>query len=256
MRAVAAAILLAAGSAGAESVYSVPASADAFLAGGSEDNPMGTDTSALNFGGAGTLVIAPASSPKGEFRSVIRFDLAGAKTLFDSTYGGQSWSLTGISLSLAGNYGTGGVQPNNPVFNVISGGLFEIQWFGNDDWIEGTGTPTLPTADGVTLSDFSSLVSGPADSLGTFRYTPPGDNVRVEWTLPLATPLVADALAGGAVSLAFSAADEQISYLFNSVRYGRGNEPRIIVTAVPEPRSCLLACTAAVLGLAGRRRWL
>ena len=38
--------------------------ADAFLSGASPT---------LNFGGAGTLAIAPASSPKGEFDSVIMF---------------------------------------------------------------------------------------------------------------------------------------------------------------------------------------
>lgn len=249
------ALLLAAVPVHGQTLFSTASCADAFLAGGSAGNPMGADVSGLNFGGAGTLVVAPASSLKGEFRSVIQFDLAGAKTLFDSTYGEGGWSLSGITLSFASNYGTAGVQPNNPVFNVISGGLFEIRWFGADGWLEGTGTPTLPTTDGVTLSDFASLVSGDSASLGLFQYVPPGDNVRTEWSLPMASQLVADAEAGGKVSFALSAADNQISCLFNSLRYGRGNEPKIVVVAIPEPRTCalVLAASGAMLGVARRR---
>ena len=90
--------------------------ADAFLATGSPNNPDGADLTGLNFGGAGTLVVAPASSVKGEFQSVIKFNLANAVALFNTNYGAGNWNITGISLELTSNYGTGGVQPNNAIF--------------------------------------------------------------------------------------------------------------------------------------------
>src|SRR5260370_41452577 len=52
--------------------------ADAFLASGSPNNPVGTNLTTLNFGGAGTFAIAPASSTKRDFDSVVKINLAGA----------------------------------------------------------------------------------------------------------------------------------------------------------------------------------
>lgn len=45
--------------------------ADAFLASGSPGNPVGTNLTSLNFGGAGTLAIAPAGSAKGRRYPVV-----------------------------------------------------------------------------------------------------------------------------------------------------------------------------------------
>ena len=101
---------------------------------------------------------------------------------------------------------------------------------------EGTGTPNLPTTDGVTydsLSDLpTNLLSGAHEILCTNTYVPPGDNVPVTYALPLNTNLVTDVSGGGDVTLLLYAADNQIGYLFNSYSYGRGNEPLINITAV------------------------
>ena len=220
----------------AEVTYTGTTSADAFLATGSSNNPVGTDLTGLNFGAAGTLVVAPASSVKGEFQSVIRFNLSNAVALFNTTYGTNGWRIAGISLELTSNYGVGGVQPNNPIFNVISGGSFVIEWLSNDNWMEGTGTPNLPTSDGVTYDSLPDLLSGNHEILCTNSYLPPGNNVHVTYPLPLKTNLVVDAGNGGDVSLRFYAADNQINYLFNSYSYGRGNEPFIHLTAAPSLR--------------------
>lgn len=217
----------------AQVTYSTTTSADAFLATGSSNNPAGSDLTGLNFGAAGTLAISPSSAVKGEFQSVLRFDLAGAVTLFDTTYGTNGWVITGISLELTSNYGTGGVQPNNPIFNVVSGGDFVIEWLSYDDWVEGTGTPNLPTTDGVTYDSLPDLLSGPHEILCTNTYSPPGDNVPVSYVLPLSTNVVSNITNGGDISLLFYAADNQIGYLFNSHEYGRGNDPLISVTASP-----------------------
>lgn len=207
--------------------------ADAFLATGSSNNPVGTDLTDLNFGAAGTLVVAPAVCVKGEFQSILKFDLSAATSLFNTSYGTNLWTISAISLELTSNYGVAGVQPNNGIFPVITGGDFVIEWLSNDDWVEGTGTPNLPTMDGVTYDSLPDLLSDPTAILCTNTYTPPGNNVPVSYNLPLNPDLVANVASGGDVTLLFYAADNQIAYLFNSYNYGRGNQPLILVTAVP-----------------------
>jgi hypothetical protein len=217
----------------AQLVYSNTTSQSAFLATGSPDNPVGTDLTNLNFGGAGTLAISPASADKGQFQSLLMFDFAGAVSLFDSVYGSNHWTVTGISLQLASNYGTGGVQPNNRIFNVINGGKFAIEWLSDNNWVQGTGTPNLPTTDGITFGSLPGLLSEPWEVLCTNTYTPPGNFVPVTYELPLDANLVAEIERGTNATLLFCAADNQIGYLFNSVKFGNGDEPMIYVTSAP-----------------------
>ena len=220
-------------SAQAQLTYSGTTTADAFLATGSPGNPVGTDLTGDNFGAAGTLAISPASADKGAFESVIRFNFSAAVALFNSAYGTNAWNVSAISLTLTSNYGTNGVQPNNKIFNVVSNGNFVIEWITNDIWAEGTGTPALPTSDGVTWDSLPGLLSGPCKILGTNIYSPPGINVPVTYPLPLDTNLITAIVSGGDTSLLFYAADNQIGYLFNSREYGRGNDPLINLTATP-----------------------
>src|SRR5450756_874828 len=109
---------------------------DAFLANGPSGN-----LAANNYGGAGTLAIAPSSSAKGEFDSVIKFNTGTAISQFNTTYGAGNWSLTSLTLMLASNTGTQGANPGNAIFNTIHSGNFGIDWIANDSWVEGTGTP-------------------------------------------------------------------------------------------------------------------
>jgi hypothetical protein len=227
-----AALLCLGGAAGAQVTNSSTTIADAFLATGSPNYENGADLTGLNFGGAGTLAVAPASAAKGEFQSVIRFNLANAAAMFDTNYGAGNWTVTGISLQLTSNYGTAGEQPNNPIFNVVSGGQFVIEWLADDSWIEGTGNPGQPTTDGVTYDSLPGLLSGAHEILCTNTYSPPGTNVPVIYNLPLNTNLVAAVQTGGDVNFLFYAADDQIGYLFNSHEYGRGNQPLIEAVAV------------------------
>ena len=216
----------------AQTNYTTTTVADAFLATGSTNNPDG-DLSDLNFGSAGVLAVAPANAAKGEFHSVARFDFSGAVPEFNSAYGKNGWRVTGLSLTLTSNYGTAGVQPNNAIFNIISGGKFVIAWLSNNDWAEGTGTPNLPTMDGVTFDSLPDLLSGPTNILCTNIYTPPGNNVPITYTLPLNTNILAEIESGAEATFLFYAADTNIAYLFNSKEYGRGNDPLINVTASP-----------------------
>jgi hypothetical protein len=207
--------------------------ADAFLATGSPNNPLGADLTGLNFGAGGALVVAPASSYDGEYQSLLKFNLSNAIALFNTNYGAGRWLITSASLALTSNYGTSGVQPNSAAFPVITGGNFAIEWLSNDNWVEGTGTPNIPTTDGVDYNSLPDLLSGAHEILGTNTYTPPGNNISVIYALPLTANLVADLTGGGDVTFLLYAADNQIGYLFNSYNYGRGNQPLIMVTAAP-----------------------
>jgi hypothetical protein len=235
----------------AQVTFTNTTSADAFLATGSPNNPVGTDLTQLNFGGAGTLAISPSNALRGEFQSVIRFDVSGAVSLFNTAYGTNNWSVSSILLQLTSNYGTAGQQPNNRIFNVISGGQFVIEWLSNTNWVEGTGNPNLPTMDGVTYASLPDLLSGAHEILCTNTYVPPGTNVPVIYTLPFNTNLAAAVTSGGSISLLFYAADNQIGYLFNSHEYARGNEPLIEVTANPVFRILSGNFTNAAFHLAG-----
>lgn len=212
--------------------------ADAFLSGASPT---------LNFGGAGTLAIAPASSPKGEFDTVIMFNTAGAVSQFNITYGAGNWAITGLKLSLASNYGTQGAIPNNNLLNTVSGGSFGIDWLVNDSWVEGTGGGNGAANGAVCFNSIPGLLSPGYDPLGTYTYTPPGNNVYANYSLSLDGNLVSNAVAGGAVSLYFYAADNQVGYLFNSKEFA-SNHPELTVTATPVPEPTVAALMAASLG--------
>jgi len=205
----------------------------AFLCTGSPNYESGADLTGLNFGAAGTLAIAPAAAAKGSFESVLMFNLAAGVAQFNAEYGTNHWIITGVTLELASNYGVAGVQPNNPIFNVIAGGQFAIEWLSDSNWVAGTGTPNLPTTDGVSYDSLPTLLTPPCDILCTNTYVPPGNNIRVPWSLPLSANLLGNLTNGGNVSFLFFAADNQVSYLFNSSIYGRGNEPYLNVVASP-----------------------
>src|SRR5262249_17001226 len=144
-------------------------------------------------------------SLKGEFDTVIRFNLAGVVSQFDGLYGAGNWQITGLQLSLNSNFGTQGAQPGNQLFNSANGGNFNIQWISTNSWVEGTnggtGGPGFPTTTAVSFNSIPTLLSGPTASLGTFTYILPGNNVYVTYNLPLDPTLVANAAAGGDLSL-------------------------------------------------------
>ena len=210
----------------------------------------GEDLSGLNFGGAGTLCVAPASAPKGEFQSVLKFNLANGVAQFNATYG-TNWTIGRVNLVLTSNYGTNGVQPNNPIFNPISSGQFVIEWLSDNDWVEGTGTPNLPTTDGITFDSLPALLAEPREPLRTNTYVPPGDNIPITWPLPLVTSLVTNISAGGDVTFHLYAADNQVGYLFNSYFYGHGNEPKLQVIANPRLEIVSAGWTNGIFHLTG-----
>jgi hypothetical protein len=237
----------------AQNTYTINNStADAFLSGA---NPT------LNYGAAGTLAIAPASSAKGEFDSILLFNTGSAVSQFNTTYGAGNWTITGLMLSLSSNYGIQGEQPGNALFNSINTGSFGIDWLANNTWTEGTGSGTgtagYPNNSAVTFDSISLLQGSGYDSLGTYAYTPPGNNnnVYLNYSLSLDPNLVANVAAGGNVSLYFYAADNQVSYLFNSRSFSSGHpELTFTVTETPEPTTAALVAASLGSFLLLRRR--
>ncbi len=226
-------------------------SAAAFMASGSPGNPSGSDLSTNNYGNAGTLAIAPASSTKGAFDSALLFNTAAAASQFNTLYGVGGWSITGAKLSLASNFGVQGVQPNNNIFNTINAGSFGIDWLADNSWNAGTGggggTPGYPVNNYVDYAYVPTLLSFGYDSLGDFTYTPPGNSVYLNYVLPSDANLDA-AAANGTVSLFFYAADDQVSYLFNSQVFS-SNHPELTLTATPTPEPATLSLLAAAVGV-------
>ncbi|HEX4343181.1 MAG TPA: hypothetical protein VH255_07305 [Verrucomicrobiae bacterium] len=241
-------LLFVAFAASAQVTFTNISSADAFVATGSSSNLLGSDLTGNNYGGAGSLVIAPSNSLKGEFQTVMRFDVSGATNLFNSTYGVNNWVISGVSLSFASNFGSNGAQPNNPIFPMVASGNFVIEWLSTDDWSEGTGNPSIPSMDGITYDSLPDLLTNLHEVLCTNTYVPPGDNIRVTWPLPLKSGFVSDIVTNGLVSLRFYAADTQVCYLFNSYNFGRTNQPMMRVTAVVAPSLKIISSSYATGG--------
>lgn len=257
-------LLLQPGIGRADSIFTVnTATADAFLAAGSAGNPICTTNCAnLNFGGAGTLAISSAASAKGQTDSVVQWNTAGAAAQFNTAFGAGNWQITNISLSLASNFGDQGEQPNNGIFNTINAGQFNVQRISNNSWIEGTGSG-MGTAPGnppsVTFGNKgTTLLTGTSADLGTFTYTPPGDNIYRSYSLALDPNLVNDVVTSGLTSLYFTAADDNVGFLFNARSFA-GNSPRFVITAdlapVPVPAALWLfgSGIAGIVGLARRK---
>jgi len=247
---------------GHAATVSIDVNADAFLAAGSAANPVCTDCSNLNFGAAGTLAVSGAGSLKGQFDSVANWNTTSAVSQFNTAFGAGNWHITDISLNLASNFGDQGEQPNNGIFNTINTGQFNVQWISNNSWIEGTGAgmggpPGSPPS--VTFGNRNTTIFPTGTNtaaVGTFTYTPPGDNVVQTYHLTLNPNLVNSVTGGGLTSLYFTAADDQIGYLFNSKTFGT-NHPFFVVSAevgaVPIPAAVYLFGTG-VVGLVGLAR--
>src|SRR5262245_43438407 len=88
---------------------------------------------ANNYGGAGALASSTSGLAKAEFQSVLRFDLASAKTTFDATFGAGQWAVQSISLQLTA--ASPGIQP---LFNASAAGNFLTSWMQDDSWTDGS----------------------------------------------------------------------------------------------------------------------
>jgi hypothetical protein len=216
---------------------------DAFVTTGPSGN-----LSVNNYGGAGALDVAAPGLSKGEFQSVLQFDLSGAATSFNTQFGAGQWNIQSITLSLTAT------SPNNAIFNSSAAGQFGISWMQNDSWTEGTGTPAAPTTTGITYSSLPSFTSAGDESLGTFSFAG-GTSGSATYTLSLTPGCLSDASAGNLVCFRLFAADSAVSYLFDSRNFGTSSaRPLLTVVAVPEPAALPLLGVGAALLFGARRR--
>jgi hypothetical protein len=210
--------------------------ADAFVTTGPSPSPS-PGFSSNNYGGASLLAVAASGNPKGEFQSVMRFDLTSAVSTFDTQFGAGLWSIQSVTLQLTAE------NPANQTglfATPPSAGNFSISWMQNNTWVEGTGTPAAPTTVGITFATLNSFIGAGDEDLGTFAYSgaTSGSN---SYTLNLTSGFTTNLLAGGPLSFRFLAADSSVSYLFDSRSAGTtANRPVLTVTAVPEPSSIAL----------------
>ncbi|MCX6872910.1 MAG: hypothetical protein NTW21_03750 [Verrucomicrobia bacterium] len=200
--------------------------------------PSGT-LSGNNYGGAGALAVAAAGLTQGEFQSVLKFDLAAARTSFDSQFGAGQWTIQAVTLALTATAGS-------TFFNSSAAGRFGISWMQSDFWTEGTGKPNVPTTNGITFASLPSFASGSDESLGTFSFAG-GTSGLATYTLGLTPGLVADVSMGNPVSFRLVAADSAVSYLCYSANNPTTSvRPLLSIVAVPEPHACSLLMAAAM----------
>jgi hypothetical protein len=214
-------------------------SADAFVTAGPSGN-----LSANNYGAAGALSVAAPGLPKGEFQSILQFDLSSARASFDAQFGAGQWIPESSSISLTAT------SLNNAIFNSSAAGQFSISHMQTDSWTEGSGTPSVLAASGITFSSLPSLTSPGDETLGTFSFNG-ATSGSATYSLSLTPAFSAAASAGSLVSHRLFAVDNAVSYLFDSRNFGTASaRPVLSIVAVPEP-SALFLLGSGVLVLVG-----
>ncbi|MHC1763903.1 MAG: PEP-CTERM sorting domain-containing protein [Verrucomicrobiia bacterium] len=207
-----------------------------------------------NYGGAGALSVSGPAAVNGSglqnglYDTLMRFSLGSAASSFDAAFGPGSWSLSSVTLRL-----TEVAAPANAIFNRGTGS-FGISWMANDSWVEGTGSPSAPTTDGVTWNDLASLMpAGSTVPLGTFGNA--GLNTQQGFGLPLSdTTFVNDLMSGGDTSFHLTQADTGVGFTFNSRTFGTASaRPVLEITAVPEPGVTALMVVGGIGFMVGRR---
>jgi hypothetical protein len=231
-------------------VVTLSPSADVFLSASNPNN---------NYGSAGALAVAASGLSKGQFDSLMKFDVSNVKSTFDAALGAGAWSIQSMTLQLTA------AAPNNAIFNgnqagpgntnVNTAGQFAVDYFGDDSWIEGNGTP-MTTTNNNTIPGAVTFATEPSNasdqSLGTFSFNGNTSGAQI-YSLGISSGErtdIAAASASNPISLRLVAADSSIAYLFNSQNFGTASaRPTLSITAtaaVPEP-----AAATAMLLLSG-----
>ena len=226
---------------GLGATFTASPTADAFVTSG----PAGT-LSGNNYGGAGAISVSAPGLSQGEQQSVLRFDLGGAPSSFDGTFGAGQWNIQSVTLQLVATIA------GTPIFNTPAAGQLGISWMQNDSWTEGTGTPATPGASGITFTTLPTFLGAGDQSLGTFGFSG-ATSGAFTYSLALTSGLSGDVLAGGNLSLRLFAADSAVSGVFNSRSFvTAASRPLLTIVAVPEPGSAALLAGGTLLLAAGR----
>lgn len=194
---------------------------------------------ASNYGAAGSLSVSGSAAVNGAgvqnglLDSLMRFPLSAVAASFDGSLGSSGWVVTGATLVL-----TEVGAPNNTIFNR-GVGAFEIRSIASDSWIEGSGTPNVPTTDGVAYKDLSAL-NNPAAGVSLGMFTNEGANGALSFALALPGAVVSNVLSGGDLNLYLTAASASVGFTFNSRNFGTPAAwPALEVTAVAKPAAAI-----------------
>jgi hypothetical protein len=166
----------------------------------------------------------------GLFDSLMAFPLTNMVTSFDEAFGEQNWVITKARLILNES-----AAPMNSIFNR-GVGSFEVLWLASDGWIEGTGKPNMPAADGIAWQDLPGILNSNLDTtLGVF--TNAGADGPEFFTLALGNKFIADLRQGAELSLRLTASSPDVGFTFNSRNFGNTNaQPVLEVTAAADPK--------------------
>jgi hypothetical protein len=209
-----------------------------------------------NYGAAGSLTVSGTTATNsvgtvnGAADSFIRFNTAALVTTLNSQFGPGNWAINGVTLRVV-EVGS----PNNNIF-TRGKGSFNAFWISDDNWAEGTGTPSPPTSDGIAYQDEATLLATTA-SLGTFTNAAANSTNFYSFALP--AELTDDISAGADVGLYLTAASPAIGFTFNSQDFGTASQrPLLIISAVQKPGAVSISQTgngvviSATNGMAGQ----
>ena len=211
--------------------FTLTATSSAFLSGSNPTN---------NYGGAGALEVSATNSAKGNFDSVMEFNLASVAGL----------TIQSISIQLVT------ASPNNAIFNANAVGQFSVIWMQDATWVEGTGTPMSPTTNGITYNTLPNyLTPGSDENIGTFTSSAVTSTTNT-YSLTLASGFLNALTSGSTVSLEVVPDDSNVSYLFNSATFTTASaRPMLTVVAVPEPARLVHVGVGLLALVACRKRW-
>jgi len=231
--------LLLAGAASAATVVTIQPSASSPNSG---DAYLRSAAAASNFGPSGALVVSGAgvANTNGQFASLLKFDLAAAKSTFDAAYGIGNWTLDSIQLQLTA------ATPLNATFNANAAGLVLIEWLADDSWLENT----------ITWNGMAALVGAGNESLGSLSYTGASSGSQMA-SLTASTGFTTDLQNGSVTSFRLAAGDADVSMVVNSRNFGTAaNRPALILSAsaVPEPSRLIMIATGLMCLARHRRR--
>lgn len=190
-----------------------------------------------NYGGAGALSVSGLiatnvqGNQEGLLDTFIRFDMSGAVTNFNTTFGTGQWVVVSATMVL---FEQG--MPNNTIFNQ-GVGPFDVQWIADNSWQEGTGNPSDPTTDGITWDDEPSILNSNLDGyLGTFVNG--GTDGVVTLNLGLPSGFVSELSTSGVVSFYMTApTNSPVGFTFHSHNFVESSEwPLLEIVAVPIPQ--------------------
>ncbi len=197
-----------------------------------------------NFGGAGALAVSAAGAQKGAFESWMKFDMAAAKTQFDTAYGVGNWSLDAVTLTM-----TRTSPNNNALFNADALPVsLKVQWIHDDSWSEGTGTPNVVGTIGLNYTSSQATLTGNDVLVSSITTTQVPNNATKEvFNLGLNSNFVSDIKNGQLVTLRLFSDEGAGSILFNSRNFGTAsNRPLLSVSAVAVPEPNFAIAVAAV----------